>query len=366
MQKIISIIKIIIGNIFILVLLLYMTNTFCRLYLRSSGFSRADLPNYDYDKDLAQKIFADYAKVSHEYAPFVGWRTLPYQGETLSIGQDGFRKVIPEHIESVEPKARVGFFGGSTLWGEGSPDEETIPSIFARENPQYRVYNYGQLAYNSRQNLALLTNLYSMGNKLDIVIFYDGVNDAAFLCPEGVSVPGHRMEPVFKARVYADSKYMIGKALFKYFIQDIVNYSNFIRQRYFGEKYKSEYLCYKDISKIRSIAEGMLNNWQLASQIVTDNGGIFIGVLQPMAYRGTPRLNHLHEMDPELGKSMSLVYDIILKKLGNGLPPLTLNLVAAFDGNEFIYIDFCHVSPNGNHVIAEKVTRFVSENVAGE
>jgi hypothetical protein len=366
MQKAISIIKLIIGNVFVLILLLFLANTFCRYYLRSTVSSRADLPNYATNKSLAKKIFTDYARVTHEYSPFMGWKTLPYQGETLVIEQSGFRRVIPDNTNEAETIIKVGIFGGSTLWGEGASDEETIPSLIARQNPQYQVYNYGQLAYNSRQNLALLTNLYSSGDRLDIVIFYDGVNDAAFLCPDGISVPGHRMEPIFKLRVYASTKSMIIKALYKYFIQDIINYTNFIKVRYFDQQLQSEYLCYQNKNKIDAIAEGLLNNWQIASQIVSTNGGIFIGVLQPMAYRGNPRLDHLQELDPELGNSMNLVYDIILNKLNEEFNPITLNLVDAFDSNEYIYIDFCHVSPNGNHIIAEEITRFVSKNTIGD
>ncbi len=358
MHKIKSLFKTIFVNFLVLLLLILATNMVLGFYLKSSKPSRANLPNYENNRGLAEKIFYDYKMVAHEYAPFMGWKTLLYSGETLTIGSDGYRKV--SNTNSIKSRLKVGLFGGSTLWGEGASDDGTIPSIVAKLNPHIEVYNFGQLAFNSRQNLAVLTNLYSSGKKLDLVIFYDGVNDAAFLCPKQVSVPGHRMEPVFKERLYSGSKYLINKALYKYFVQNIVNFTNRIRVNYLGQKMESEYLCYRDEDKIDKIAQGMLNNWRLAEQMVVSNGGKFIGVLQPMAYRGKAKIDHLEKMDQELGKSMNMVYDKILAKIDTSSSIQVLNLVDAFDRNEYIYIDFCHVSTNGNKIIANRITEFIN------
>ena len=37
------------------------------------------------------------------------------------------------------------------------------------------------------------------------------------------------------------------------------------------------------------------------------------------------------------------------------LSSFVLDLTPAFDGNEYIYIDDIHVSPNGNGIIADKI-----------
>ncbi|MCB0494674.1 MAG: SGNH/GDSL hydrolase family protein [Cyclobacteriaceae bacterium] len=358
MQRIKALAKLIAVNFLVLLVLLFAANFLLGVYLKSSQPSRADLPNYTEDREIAKEIFSDYGRISHEYAPFIGWKTLPYNGNTLTIGEDGFR-VVPGTPKSTSKRLKVGFFGGSTMWGEGSTDSGTIPAQFALLNPDLEVYNFGQLAFNSRQNLAMLTNLYSRGIHLDIVIFYDGVNDAAFLCPDKISVPGHRMEPVFKERLYSGNMFLIRKALYKYFVQNIVNFTNRIREEYLGQKVLSEYQCYRNESKINDIADGMLNNWRLASQMVSSNGGNFLGILQPMAYRGRPVLDHLKNLDPELGESMSMVYTKVLEKMDSTYSPVTLNLTGAFDREEYIYIDFCHVSPNGNKIVSDKLNEFI-------
>ncbi len=120
MQKAISFFKLLIGNLLMLLLLTFVTNILLGFYLNSSKVSRADLPNYDNNRALGKNIFYDYGRVGHEYAPFMGWKTLPYSGETLNIGNDGFRKVTGNNSDIKLERLKVGFFGGSTLWGEGA------------------------------------------------------------------------------------------------------------------------------------------------------------------------------------------------------------------------------------------------------
>ena len=48
------------------------------------------------------------------------------------------------------------FFGCSFLFGEGSNDDQTIPSCFAAALPNYRAYNYGVPGYGTQQMLAKL------------------------------------------------------------------------------------------------------------------------------------------------------------------------------------------------------------------
>ncbi len=48
------------------------------------------------------------------------------------------------------------FFGCSFLFGEGSNDDQTIPSQFAASLPKYHAYNYGVPGYGTQQMLAKL------------------------------------------------------------------------------------------------------------------------------------------------------------------------------------------------------------------
>jgi hypothetical protein len=73
-------------------------------------------------------------------------------------------------------------FGGSALWGTGARDEFTIPSILAKELEQVGIVcditNFGESGYVSTQEVITLLLRLQKGDVPDLVIFYDGVNDA--------------------------------------------------------------------------------------------------------------------------------------------------------------------------------------------
>jgi hypothetical protein len=83
--------------------------------------------------------------------------------------------------QPINPSSQILVFGGSTVWGTGSADHNTIPSILQRylnkEVPHQRiaVTNFGFSTVVSHQQLSKLSSIPIQKN--DIVIFYDGGND---------------------------------------------------------------------------------------------------------------------------------------------------------------------------------------------
>lgn len=62
--------------------------------------------------------------------------------------------------------------GGSTTWGEGVPDADTMPSQLQKIlGPGYDVYNFGDIAYTSVQELAYLQERLTRGDIPDVVVF---------------------------------------------------------------------------------------------------------------------------------------------------------------------------------------------------
>jgi len=69
--------------------------------------------------------------------------------------------------------------GGSTMWGTGVNDANTIPALFAKiAQGRYRTINLGESAYNAFQSFLFLKLQIINGLNPDIVVSYDGVNDA--------------------------------------------------------------------------------------------------------------------------------------------------------------------------------------------
>ena len=138
----------------------------------------ASLPNYE-TYGWAERHFEEFNEQSYQYLSFVGWRRFPYDGETVKINENGVRRTVDRTPNDKSSKA-IFFFGGSTMWGSGVSDEFTIPSVFASITQDYEAFNFGEAAYTAHQSLETLIKLLQAGERPDVVVFYDGVNEIIF------------------------------------------------------------------------------------------------------------------------------------------------------------------------------------------
>jgi hypothetical protein len=119
------------------------------------------------------------------WKPYVYFRREPsFQGRYITIDSLG-RRVTPQPAPA-QPAARVFMFGGSTMWGWFQRDDHTIPAETARRLHHLRdtigpveVTNFGETGYVFTQELLELMLQLRAGNVPDVVVFYDGINDAA-------------------------------------------------------------------------------------------------------------------------------------------------------------------------------------------
>jgi lysophospholipase L1-like esterase len=117
-----------------------------------------------------------------EWTPYVEWWQRPFSGAYVTLDERGLRPTPGENAG--DPAAlRVWCFGGSTMMGMGARDEETIPAVLARRLAELghnvSVTNFGQLGHNSTQELITLQQRLKSGERLDIAVFYDGINEMA-------------------------------------------------------------------------------------------------------------------------------------------------------------------------------------------
>ena len=115
------------------------------------------------------------------WEPLVYWRNKPYNGRFVRVDPEGLRATWTPDTSDSGPTLKVFCFGGSTMWGSGVPDDATIPSelakLLAASQVRAQVVNYGQLGYNSTQELVALIRECQNGNVPAIAVFYDGIND---------------------------------------------------------------------------------------------------------------------------------------------------------------------------------------------
>lgn len=76
-----------------------------------------------------------------------------------------------------EPKRHTFVFGGSTTFGYGVPDDETVVAYLNRKKPHDIHLNFGVEAYDSIREVDKLIYLIRKGCRPRYVIFIDGINE---------------------------------------------------------------------------------------------------------------------------------------------------------------------------------------------
>ncbi len=143
------------------------------------------------DRDLNILLSESYA-VYLVYESFAEFKEAPLKGKFVNIDPNGFRKIRDQGPWPPDPHDFVVFvFGGSTTFGAGVPDDQTIVSYLQEtmrksfsDNKSSRkvcMYNFGHSYYYSSQELALYQKLLRDGFIPNMAIFIDGLNDFYFI-----------------------------------------------------------------------------------------------------------------------------------------------------------------------------------------
>jgi lysophospholipase L1-like esterase len=133
--------------------------------------------------DWSAGYFDEFRRaVRVDWKPYVEWWQRPFRGAYVTLDERGLRPTPGEKTANGEA-IRILCFGGSTMMGMGARDDQTIPAVLARllteRGHRVSVTNYGQLGHNSTQEVITLQQLLKSGERLDIALFYDGINEMA-------------------------------------------------------------------------------------------------------------------------------------------------------------------------------------------
>ena len=356
-------------NIIIIGIFLISPALFLRLYLKLKPvFSkqlnqtkdlRAYYPTYS-NKEFSIELLNEFSKLPTNYRSFIGWRREKVKFKYTNIsGPYNARKSKGESINN-----SVWFFGGSTMWGTGASDLQTIPSHF-NSLTNIPVYNFGETGWNSRQSLNQLINAIGDNNNPSVVVFYDGVNDVFNQCRSEMKLlPSHgraitiqnALKPLpMQERI---SNFILSPYLFiarKFSIQfPVVNRSQ-----------SKAYDCDTNQAKASSVAQHLVNNWRTAYSLSKSNNFKFYGVLQPTLFTTETNSEYLNYNEtknyPEYKRQYNAVYPLILEEisrlceLDKGICSSMIDGKDWLDGTDNIFIDFCHVNSLGNRLIAQRL-----------
>lgn len=355
MKKWRSFFKLIMMNVLVLLIVVLSVNLLASIYLdgralwkkifvpiKEKAYTKS-LP----DQDYAYLIYREKEQLETQYVPYVAWARKPFSGRTITINSEGDRT----HLSAIDqPIKHVRFFGGSTMWGTGVDDQNTIPAHFNEFHQNYRVYNHGQSGFVSRQELARLINLVNQKVPMDVVVFYDGCNDSHSVC-EGIGpINSHR-----------EAAKMAQKLEHHWQVPDALTGSiRTVIQKVLKGGKEPVYKCLQDPAYAKLVASTMVNNWKIAKLIAELGGAEFHAILQPVAPLGHPNIEYL----PARGNKtpFHVIYPLIQEIKEKEHLDWIHDFTDAFDVKEYIYIDSCHVNSRGNQIVAERLSEVLQQH----
>lgn len=134
--------------------------------------------NYDHmlPADAADLLQAT-AKMRYRFAPWIGMRERPMVSRFVNVSVFGIRTNRRPMATTAELQDAIWFFGGSTTFGYGVADHESIPARLetALGRP---VMNFGVAAFFTAQENLRLVQVLRYGYRPSQVIFLDGINES--------------------------------------------------------------------------------------------------------------------------------------------------------------------------------------------
>lgn len=147
--------------------------------------------NSSWAREYVRELFEYDAAVWRTWEPYT-YRGVPeYQGKYINVAKDGSRRTwnSDKSNDSGIANQKVFFFGGSTLFGYGSRDDFTIPSLvskkLAESGVSVTVTNYAVDADASTPSMIRFVSKLRERNVPNLVVFYGGLVDAIAACLDG-------------------------------------------------------------------------------------------------------------------------------------------------------------------------------------
>jgi hypothetical protein len=212
-----------------------------------------------------------------EYEPFTGFKEQPFRGKYLNIDPAGFRfskdqAPWPPRSDAIN----VFVFGGSTTYGYGLPDDQTIPSYLgecaaASDSPaRLAVYNFAREGYFSTQERILFEQLLTAQFVPKLAVFIDGINE--FTHPDG--------QPAFADTL---SRFMAGQIHSNPLSNlPMIKAANRLRARWRKPPPRTP----DDVAD-RAVLEGVIDRWQANKKIIKAVGAAF-GVRTVFVWQPVP------------------------------------------------------------------------------
>jgi lysophospholipase L1-like esterase len=337
---------------------------------------RANSPYYRTQPWGAQFWREFVASRRNRYQPHVLWRRAPMTGQTINVDEQGIR--VTPGAECTAGSFKVFAFGGSTMWGTGSPDWATIPAylqsgIKAVKDGSVCVINFGESGFNSTQGVIELMVQLQQGNIPDVTISFDGVNDiyAAYQSGRpGVNENNEQLAARFERREVPKKNPVIAllelSSLHDLAVSLVTKLRPEVPSAPKVVNYETKGIDPGNLAD--SIVQTYRGNYNIVGSLAQRYGFKSFFFWPPYIAVGkkalTPDEVELKRaVDPALTKLYLLAYHKI-----ELLAPQQKNLLylgGIFDNYQpLLWLDDVHVTPEGNKLIAQRMLQVIKDNGA--
>tara|TARA_B100000780_G_C21112701_1_gene449813 strand:- start:1345 stop:2442 length:1098 start_codon:yes stop_codon:yes gene_type:complete len=338
--------------ILIFLILFIAVNKISKRFLDQYNFETRTMPNY-LEKVYGKENIEDYQTVISEqsgmldYKPFVEFAEKKKLGKFTSVSDFGNRCNRNSISKCELPKGgkkEIWMFGGSTTFGYGVKNDETIAASIERHlNGDYRVINFGAGYYFSTQERILFNNLLLEFPAPHSVIFLDGVNDFYRSYAYNQTFYSNNIKYKMSKTSGDDLRDYFKERYYRLNIVRLINEFKFKKQKININKSL-------DDKKISELVNVLINN-QKINQSTGQNYNIkILNILQPAPIfddsYSTSKVIQEFKQNDKIAK-VKLGYELYLTQKDDSVLNLSELMI-----KEPMYVDTFHYTPKFNDVMA--------------
>lgn len=295
-----------------------------------------------------------------------------YDPYTLYTSASGPRATVAGKTTGDPARDRViWFFGGSTLRGEDTSVEGTLPSILVRElNAEgtfaCQAVNFGVNSFNSMQEVQQLQKaLLEHEPWPDLIVFLDGANDASYVITAR-NKDGH--EGSARIKGFLESYWSSPLGVLKPLMA--AAYASFTLELYSRLTYALVPLG-ADSPLLPAVGAAVRGRYEYVDRTARGMGAGFLAFLQPVAWvepdpAAFPERELARRLDllPVMRGSFGTIYGALEASLAGR--PYFVNLRGAFVGRGFVAYkpDGIHNTDQGREVLAQAMLPAIRQALA--
>ena len=324
--------------------------------------------------------YRELEQLEERWQPYVYFRQKPFRGQTITVGDDGLRATWQSPLARKHGEQRavkILMLGGSSLWGFGvarRPDDSLAPGRSLHENGRdVQLKNLAEIGYVSTQEVIALTRELQAGYRPDLVIFYDGVNDATSALLEGE--PGLTTNEINRRHEFnlLQSPARMAAALTVKLVKDSGSYrfAQMVRRRLDGAQSPPQTV--PPTFHIPDVALEVVRHYEanvvLVEALAKSYGFRPLFFWQPTVFTKPTRAPvELEEAQKFAWAEPFLndVYSGIKTSTQLQSDPAFRDLSTVFDATEgLVFIDYCHTTETANTRIASEMAAMVANALTG-